>query len=188
MASEGPNSAGAGGSEGSGTFSWSNTGNILASDDSYANTSNSSQRPWRQNTLFARKASGPVGSDGAVFNTALPTSDTVAEFGAADDLWGTTWTPAEINDSTFGVGLTLKNNLTSVSNTLVASSFGFSIPSDATIDGFVVQIEWKYVSGGSGGPAHVDHISITVYYTEAAGGPSIPIAAYHYNHHLQSMA
>lgn len=32
------------------------------------------------------------------------TSDTYASYGGATDLWGTTWTPAQINASNFGVG------------------------------------------------------------------------------------
>jgi peptidoglycan/xylan/chitin deacetylase (PgdA/CDA1 family) len=33
----------------------------------------------------------------------------VANYGGASDLWGTTWTPAEINDSGFGVALSVYN-------------------------------------------------------------------------------
>jgi prepilin-type N-terminal cleavage/methylation domain-containing protein len=33
------------------------------------------------------------------------TTDTVIDYGAEDDLWGSTWTPAEINSSGFGVAI-----------------------------------------------------------------------------------
>lgn len=36
---------------------------------------------------------------------AWPTSDAYATYGADDDLWGETWTPADINASNFGVAI-----------------------------------------------------------------------------------
>ena len=49
------------------------------------------------------KAGAIVGSEKAAAGQ-WPTSDAYASYGdAASDLWGTTWTPAEINASTFGV-------------------------------------------------------------------------------------
>ena len=46
--------------------------------------------------------------------TVWPTSPTTAAYGGAADLWGTTWTPAEINASTFGalVASTLSSTTT----------------------------------------------------------------------------
>ena len=41
--------------------------------------------------------------DNKAKNRNLPRSAAISYFGGSDDLWGTTWTPAEINDSTFGV-------------------------------------------------------------------------------------
>jgi hypothetical protein len=38
-----------------------------------------------------------------------PTSMAVANYGGATNLWGTTWTPAEINDANFGVALLVEN-------------------------------------------------------------------------------
>lgn len=39
-----------------------------------------------------------------------PTSETATAYGGAADLWGTTWTPADINASTFGVVISAQNN------------------------------------------------------------------------------
>ncbi|MDR3687311.1 MAG: hypothetical protein P4L93_10185, partial [Coriobacteriia bacterium] len=41
--------------------------------------------------------------------TTWPTSLTTASYGGTSNLWGTTWTPAEINASTFGVVLQAQN-------------------------------------------------------------------------------
>lgn len=54
------------------------------------------------NTVRLKKTSGAVG-DNKAGSTEIPTgSYTIVSFGGVADLWGTTWTPAEINDSTFG--------------------------------------------------------------------------------------
>lgn len=48
--------------------------------------------------------SGAVtGNDKANTGLEWPTSDTVATYGSATDLWGGAWTPSLINNSTFGV-------------------------------------------------------------------------------------
>ena len=52
---------------------------------------------------LTKNGTARVGSDystGATFNL---TTDTIVTFGGATDKWGTTWTVAEINASTFGV-------------------------------------------------------------------------------------
>ena len=41
--------------------------------------------------------------------TDWPTTMAVANYGGATDLWGTTWTPADINNVNFGVALSVKN-------------------------------------------------------------------------------
>jgi Tfp pilus assembly protein PilX len=46
-----------------------------------------------------------------------PTSDTVRTYGSTSDLWGTTWTTANINASNFGIRLKVKNLNTSSSRT-----------------------------------------------------------------------
>ena len=50
------------------------------------------------------KASVPVGDDKA--NVASwPSADAYSTYGSSTDLWGTTWTPAEVNASTFGAAI-----------------------------------------------------------------------------------
>lgn len=54
------------------------------------------------------KAGVIVGTDHAV-GTDWPTTITAANYGGVADLWGTTWTPAEINAGGFGVSLSVLN-------------------------------------------------------------------------------
>lgn len=50
------------------------------------------------------KGGAPGGTNKASGST-WPTSDGTATYGSATDLWGQTWTPAEINDAGFGLCL-----------------------------------------------------------------------------------
>ena len=50
-----------------------------------------------------------VGSN--YFNSAYwPTTDTVATYGSSSDLWGTAWTPEQVNDADFGVVLSVRRS------------------------------------------------------------------------------
>lgn len=56
------------------------------------------------NTVRLKKTSGAVG-DNLGTGTLPIVNTTVTSFGGSTNLWGTTWTPAEINSSDFGVYL-----------------------------------------------------------------------------------
>ena len=112
---------------------------------------------------------GTIQGDDKSTAALLPYTDTYISYGASDNLWDLSWTPANINASDFGIVYSVKSNLTGhTSHYLKATNFGFSIPEGATINGILVEIEQKYDSGilASHWP-EVDHIRITVYYTEA---------------------
>lgn len=52
------------------------------------------------------------GTNKADTTTHIPTSDTIASYGGAADLWGLTWLDSDINDSGFGVVVSYKNSAT----------------------------------------------------------------------------
>lgn len=56
------------------------------------------------------KALVPVGDNKAVIST-WPAADAAATYGSSSDLWGTTWTAAEINASGFGLGIAVVNSV-----------------------------------------------------------------------------
>lgn len=58
--------------------------------------------------VFLIKAGVAAGTDHRSL-TDWGTTDGTATYGAADDLWGTTWTPAQINATNFGVRLRVRN-------------------------------------------------------------------------------
>ena len=58
----------------------------------------------RDTNVYLQKTTANVGTD-HTYNSYWPTSDATHTYGSTSDLWGTTWTPAEINASTFGLRL-----------------------------------------------------------------------------------
>ncbi len=55
------------------------------------------------------KAGTRVGTSQAATSTEWPTSEGAANYGSTSNLWGTTWTAAEINASNFGVSLSVNS-------------------------------------------------------------------------------
>jgi hypothetical protein len=52
-----------------------------------------------------------IGNNKADTTTFWPTSQTTASYGSSSDLWGTTWQPFKVNNSNFGVRLSVQNNV-----------------------------------------------------------------------------
>jgi MSHA biogenesis protein MshQ len=83
-------------------FAIPGTATILGIEVSLERKSNRTQNGGsNDNSLFLVKAGAQVGANRATA-TAYTTSDVVEVHGGPADLWGTTWTPAEINAANFG--------------------------------------------------------------------------------------
>lgn len=129
------------------------------------------------NSVRLLKAQVPVGSDYAI-DLHWPDDLTGIQYGGATDLWGTAWTPADINDVGFGVALSadlsngaaaevdsfrVKVNYTipataarSSTHFLMATNFGFAIPDEAAITGITVAVE-RHASADSGDNYAIDN-------------------------------
>uniref|UniRef100_UPI002FE0B67D DUF6701 domain-containing protein n=1 Tax=Noviherbaspirillum sp. TaxID=1926288 RepID=UPI002FE0B67D len=69
----------------------------------------------RDNSMRLVKAGTVTGADRAT-STIYSTTDTYESHGGATDLWGTTWTPADINQANFGAALSVRKQGTSGGN------------------------------------------------------------------------
>lgn len=156
-------------SSNSGDVSWSNPSNAGSSDNTYANAGSGLNATLYDEEVKIVKSDGTIGSTNKASASAWSNSDAYTTYGGPYDLWGETWTYADINDSDFGVVISANDGFTN-SEYLKATNFGFSIPSGATIDGIQVDIEKQR---GQLAPEnysfYIDHIRITVYYTESSG-------------------
>lgn len=97
----------------------------------------SSNSTVNDNGVKLLKAGNVVGTDHAL-SANWPYSDAYSVYGSATDLWGTTWLPADINASNFGLAFA------SISYTC----FGNGVPVVSSID----------------------HVRITIYYTDITTG------------------
>ncbi len=146
-----------------GTPPWLNPTNALVSDDVYSSVTVAGVDQITDNSIRLTKAGSFVGtSQGNQFDPShWPAVEAFITYGGMSNLWGTTWTAAEINDSSFGVGISVFKGATP-SHYLKVTNFGFSIPVGSVINGIVVESENKSTSATV---ASVDYVRITVYYT-----------------------
>lgn len=144
--------------------SWSNTSNIIGSDDSRSSSSsilstigdytdyivvsnfgfnisaaslidgiqvNIERRSSSHNTAISDNSvrilkNGSMIGDEKAYGGPWASSDFSYPYGGATDLWGTTWTPADINNSGFGVALSAK--------------LLFGLPGNAEVDNISITI------------------------------------------------
>lgn len=168
MASEGPNSPGTMANDTTvGDTAWINPDNAKVSDNTYTTAFMGQYTGGIYESVKIVKSDGSIGTTDKANNN-WTSSDAYTSYGSSSDLWGETWTREDINSSNFGV--VIQAYIDSDSYYLKATNFGFTIPEGMNIDGIVVEIEKKEVSSGSPNfydYAYIDHIRITVYYTEA---------------------
>jgi hypothetical protein len=154
-----------------GDTAWNTPDNAKVSDDVYASFQTTTGSP-KEYAIQIVKADGTIGatnkSTGAFWNT----TEAYRSYGSSSDLWDETWDDTKINDIDFGVVIS-SIGTTGQSHYLKATKFGFSIPTGATINGILVEVENKYTGGGTH-TAYVDHIRITVYYTVSVTVPLAP--------------
>lgn len=180
MASAGPNSpSAADGTVGTGT-SWSNATNAYASDDARATATLSSGASTRFLSLtgFGFSIPSTATIDGIVLEIERSRlgqiiRDSSIKFLKAgsqvgDDVaaTGTNW-PTTDAYATYGTSTSLHGTTWSYSD-INASNFG-------------VEIKAVWAGAKGSGTARIDHVRITVYYTDAGGGgASIPVFMNHY--------
>src|SRR3989339_1843485 len=123
------------------------------------------------------KSDGTIGSTERASVTAWGAS-AFYTYGGEADLWGESWTASDINDSDFGIAVSVYGSGYADGNYttyyLKATNFGFNIPVGSTIDGIKAEID-RYAFGSSATNAYIDYIRITVTYTPSTNTtPNIP--------------
>ncbi len=175
MASQGPRSPGTMADDSAvGNTIWSDVDNAKVSDNNYSTIYTDGEGVYDTYVKIV-KADGSIGTTNKAKAEAWDINESYYSYGANNDLWGESWTAANINDADFGVVLSIYSHgyypPDYNSHYLKATNFGFSIPAGATINGIIVEIE----RNDNVGTVQVDHIRITVYYTEAATGTNCQI-------------
>lgn len=170
MASSGPNSPASAADDASyGATAWTGATDVFSSNGTGAFVGLSGTGTIAEDTVKLIKG-GTVSGDNKSTGATLPSVYTYVNYGTSIDLWGVTLAYSDINASDFGVAFAVIRATGNLSHYLTATNFGFSIPSGATIDGIVVGIQEARTNINPLDYALVDHVRITVYYTEGGGG------------------
>ncbi|MFA5126747.1 MAG: type II secretion system protein [Patescibacteria group bacterium] len=154
-----------------GFYTWTNPNNVKVDDGTQASAvSVVPVTSYYDDTVAIIKADGSMGATNKAASGGWSSSWVVTTYGDSSDKWGEIWTPADINNSNFGLAFVVLNGIDESSNILKVTNFGFSIPESATIDGIIAYIEKKVGTSGRepniSSYAAVDVIHIKVYYTD----------------------
>jgi len=152
-----------------GDMPWTSVDNAKASDNLYAYDYNGIgyEESVYDYAVKIVKSDGSIGSEDKASVSAWPSSDAYSSYGGVADLWSEEWTAEDINNANFGVVISAYSTYGTM-HYLKATNFGFSIPNGATINGILVGIEKQSHDANGAKYPYVDHIRITVYYTEGA--------------------
>jgi hypothetical protein len=111
------------------------------------------QRAREQDYSVKLIKGGSIGGTDQAGTGSWPTSDAYASYGNATDLWGRTWTTADINASTFGAAIAarVQNGTVRVDHMRITVYYYSTLPIElldfrATQDGQVVRLEWATAS------------------------------------------
>lgn len=129
-----------------GNTAWNNPNNTQTSNNVYATAGNSPMVRFR--TSYIKLVKGGVISGTAQTGTIIfPGSEAITPISQTLAQWNVALTPDDVNAADFGVAVSAFDISGEIAtHYLKATDFGFSIPSDATINGVIVSIEGKYGS------------------------------------------
>jgi hypothetical protein len=153
-----------------GTIAWTTPENAKSGDGataSYSPGSMSDPKLGVVKLVVGGSVSGNNKGEGSYINW------TEKDFGSSSDLWGNTLSVSDVNSSNFGVVLQGIDDLMGYGDSeyLKATNFGFSVPSNSTIDGIIVRVTLPDPDDYHE-RIPVDHIQIKVYYTEGGTNAS----------------
>jgi hypothetical protein len=155
-----------------GTKTWSNPDNAKVSDNVDAELNLGLDQVDVKTYNIRLIIGGVISGDNKATGNVLSGIEAYVSYGGATILWGLTPTVDNINASNFGIVYSVSNGGVSIiSHYLNATNFGFAVPAGSTINGILAEFEEQRT--GTGRIAYIDHIRITVYYTEGAGAETI---------------
>lgn len=149
-----------------GTRAWSNVDNIKADDNTFATAVSFAEFQAIRDDQIRLVVGGTISGDNkatsADWGGMTPNSPT---YGGASDLWGLSLSPADVNDSDFGMVVAARGTASPTPTTtyLKGTNFGFTIPTGSVIDGVEVIVK-NYFTGAFPVPS-VDYVGIKIYYT-----------------------
>ena len=147
---------------------WNNVNNAKLSDDNRANCGGvlgAEGVPFENEIKIVK--GGTIKAENKSLAATATLGDTFVSYGGDAELWGETWTPADINASDFGVVVSWDEVDTAswTSHYLKATNFGFTIPAGSTINGITAEIEQSYIIVTGRSQIRIDNIKMKINYT-----------------------
>jgi cysteine-rich repeat protein len=127
---------------------------------------------------------GVIGATDRALGGNWPTSDAIATYGGASDLWGETWTPADVNGAGFGVALSVADNVDAAGVDQITVTISYSLCGNGllepgeqcddsnTMDGDCCSSTCQFESNGS--PCAADANPCTADVCDGAGSCTHP--------------
>jgi hypothetical protein len=168
VASQGPNNGGSASSNPA-DLSWdADPADAIGEDDTYAFIARNNV--FRDTTVRLLYSGSPTGDNkAAASNIDPPDPALYRQYGGAADGWNASLTPAIVNHSTFGLLVQWTDNSDeSLTDELLITNFGFTVPGTATINGVLAETRLGPNNVGDFYPG-IDNVRMTVHYTEASG-------------------
>lgn len=169
MASEGPNSFAAQSSDNAvGTEEWTNPTQAATQDDATAQAGVVGSPPTYE-TIKLVVAGSVVGDNFASGEAFTADNDTYTSFGGEASNGGQSLTGEDVKAEDFGIVIQCQGASHSQYLKLLNPQFS-TIPDNAEVNGFTIEVDDGI---GAVGAATIDHVRITVHYTEAAAPPTL---------------
>lgn len=152
---------------------WPDVDNVKVFDTNYSELNVADDHSADNDVVAQLVIGGIVSGDNKANNVDISSTESYVAYGGSNDLWGLSLYPSNINANNFGFVYRILGSA-DYSHYLKATNFGFSIPTEAIINGILVEVRVKndICSAWSDfNCTYVNHIRITVYYTEG-GAPS----------------
>ena len=169
-----PNISGTGAnSAATGTIAWANPTRITSDDASYSTAAMNLICCQPRESYIQLIKGGVISGDNKANRTVggqIITDRGFTSYGGTADLWGLSMSPSDINASNFGATWSLYAVPNPVTNWLQGTNFGFSIPTNATINGIKLEVDNKGNNGYPTAIISVDAMRITITYTVSGGG------------------
>lgn len=180
MATQGPSIAGIGiDNSAVGTIAWSNPGNITGSV-SFASAILGVSATVSDISVKIVKA-GVISGTNQSSSQNVPTNaiSSTYSWGSNSNLWGTSLSASDINDSNFGFSISYADGIGTQTHYVQGSSFGFSLPAVATISGLTLNISATGTFNAKSGQVSifVKNMQVTVTYIRSFGNKTPRIAS-----------
>ena len=139
--------------------------------------SNNAASPFIRDSVVRLSKGGTItGDNKAALATNWPNAMTATTYGGVGDLWGTTWTPADVNNANFGVALSATRSTTGTARTAsvdymrITVYYSLTLTYSAGANGSIAGVSPQTVPSGSSGTSVTAVPNVGYHFTSWSDG------------------